>query len=206
MSGSAACAGTARNQWGLTGQEPERLAAYSLISTFQGSGYLQALSFSSPDPKPSITLPHTFLAPPPRHPSSLCFFSTPTSLSSSPGNSPLPQGAHTSPGASNMGCRSWAISLAIRAASTAFSATLLAATAFRRASAALLGPRDRDLSDFLPCQFIHALMLQPLTLPPPPPPSHLSGLSYLWSHHPSAQSWLLSLFREPGQLPGWFFT
>lgn len=44
-----------------------------------------------------------------------------------------------SPGTSNMGCRSCAISLAIRAASTAFSATLLAATALRRASAALSG-------------------------------------------------------------------
>lgn len=65
MSGSAAWAGTARNQWGLTGQEPETLADYSLISTFQGSGYLQAHSFSSPDPKPSITLPHTCSVPPP---------------------------------------------------------------------------------------------------------------------------------------------
>lgn len=95
MSGSAAWAGTARNQWGLTGQEPETLAAYSLISTFQGSGYLQAQSFSSPDPKPSITLPHTCSVPPPRHPPSLCFFHpqmsvSPTRkcLSSSPRNSP----------------------------------------------------------------------------------------------------------------------
>lgn len=80
------------------------------------------------------------------------------SLSSSPGNPPFPQDAHTSPGASNMGCRSWAISLAIRAASTAFSATLLAATALRRASAALLGPGNRDLADLPPRQFIHALM------------------------------------------------
>lgn len=172
MSGSAAWAGTARNQWGLTGQEPETLAVYSLISTFQGSGYLQAHSFSSPDPKPSITLPHTCSVPPPRHPPSLCFFhpqdlrvphpQVPLRL---PRNSPLPQDTRTSPGASNMGCRSWAISLAIRAASTAFSATLLAATAFRRASAALLGPRDRDLSDFPPHHFIHALMPLPLSRP-----------------------------------------
>lgn len=85
------------------------------------------------------------------------------SLSSFAGNLPLPQDTHTSPGASNMGCRSWAISLAIRAASTAFSATLLAATAFRRASAALLGPRNRVLADLPPHQFTHALMCQPLT-------------------------------------------
>lgn len=164
----------------------------SLISTFQGSGYLQAQSFSSPDSKPSITLPHTCSGPPPRHPPSLCLVHpqisvSPTRkcLSSSPRNSPLPQDTHTSPGASNMGCRSCAISLAIRAASTAFSATLLAATAFRRASAALLGPRDRDLSDFPQHHFVHALMLQPL---PFPTTSHLPDLSYLWSPHVSAQS------------------
>lgn len=94
-----------------------------------------------------------------------------------------------------MGCRSWAISLAIRAASTAFSATLLAATAFRRASAALLGPRDRDLSDFRPHHFIHALMPLPLSRP-----HHICLIR-------ASSGVLISLHKVgcgSGQLPDWF--
>lgn len=93
------------------------------------------------------------------------------------------------PGASNIGCRSWAISLAIRAASTAFSATLLAATALRRASAALSGSGDRVLIDLLqsldpsPSQpATHHVtapdLRSPLAAAPLPRPGRAAGLCF----------------------------